>query len=160
MSVHVKLVNVLAEHALMQAVVNDSMTWCAMNYVSVVSAHEHGVRSKARRIHCCCCWWLVCFYVEYTEWAVSLCLPHVYGCDMCCSALGKTESRLLAFYFHLWLPAWFYTFTTSCVHTISAPKICCIARNMKKVWEINICRSRCMSCYWILLTPWEESLKS
>jgi len=26
MSVHVKLVNVLAEHALMQAVVNDSMT--------------------------------------------------------------------------------------------------------------------------------------
>jgi hypothetical protein len=65
----------------MQAVVNDSITWCAMNYVPVVSAHEHGVRGNARRIQCCFRWCLVCSYIEYTEWAVSACLQHVYVCD-------------------------------------------------------------------------------
>jgi len=132
MSGHVKLVNVIAEHELMQAVVNDSVTWCAMNYVRIVSAHEREVRSNARRIHCCFRWCLVCSYIEYTEWAVSACLQHGYGCDTCCSAFSKTESRLLAFYFHPWLPAWFYTFTTNCVHTVfllprSAP--------LREIWK-------------------------
>lgn len=89
-----------------------------MNYVAVVSAHEHGVRSNARRIRSCFCWCLVCSYIEYTEWAASACLQHGYGCDTCCSAFSKTESGLLAFYLHPWFPAWFYTFTTSCVHTV------------------------------------------
>ena len=51
---------------------------------------------------------LVCSYIEYTEWAVSACLQHGYVCDTCCSAFSNTESRLLAFYCHPWLPALFY----------------------------------------------------
>lgn len=105
-----------------------------MNYVPVVSAHEHGVRCPQNTLlfsFCASCVLIsnilneLCQHVSNMVTYATRAVPPLATRSHAYLLFIAIHGFLLYFILHL--------YDELCSHSIYAPKICCIARNTKKV---------------------------